>query len=245
MQALGAGGMLASLEWVYWEALSLVVGTLGVMPLSVHTIPTQVIMVTFMLPLGLGIALAVRLGATLPQNVDRAKMLAFGCLLFSAVVFGVMAVLMYMLREHIFHFFTEEQEVLDGCEEIWPKVCVFLYVDSIFAINMGIATGLGMQWTLGVVTIIFLWVFGLPSSYYFAVVEGQGLDAAWKWILPPYVGINVVMMIAFVLKDWNALAAQIRLRECMEDGDLEALELNVHDDRYGSTGESQDLLHVE
>jgi MATE family multidrug resistance protein len=39
---LGLGGMLATSEWIYWESLTLLIGTMGVVPLSVHTIPTQV-----------------------------------------------------------------------------------------------------------------------------------------------------------------------------------------------------------
>jgi MATE family multidrug resistance protein len=39
---LGLGGMLATSEWIYWESLTLLIGTMGVIPLSVHTIPTQV-----------------------------------------------------------------------------------------------------------------------------------------------------------------------------------------------------------
>jgi Na+-driven multidrug efflux pump len=63
---LGVGGMLMSCEWIYWETLSLMIGALGVVPLSIHTIPTQVTTVSFVVPIGCGIALAIRLGHTLP-----------------------------------------------------------------------------------------------------------------------------------------------------------------------------------
>jgi hypothetical protein len=78
---------------------------------------------------------------------------------------------------------------------------------------------------LGIVTIFFLWVVGLPAAYYEAVVLGGGINAAWSWIWPPYVGINAVMTIAFLLKDWDALAETIRLREAISDGELETLSL--------------------
>lgn len=41
---LGTGGILAQSEWVFWEALGLVVGVLGVLELSAHTILNQTIM---------------------------------------------------------------------------------------------------------------------------------------------------------------------------------------------------------
>lgn len=122
--SLGAGGMLASSEWWYWECLCLLVGTLGVLPLSVHTIPTQVLTVSFMIPIGIGIALSIRLGATLPRNVKRAQQLVVGCGLFSVVLFGVMSLLMWTCRHHIFGLFTTEQDVLEvrllriGCARV-------------------------------------------------------------------------------------------------------------------------------
>lgn len=236
---LGVGGMLASLEWIYWEALSLIIGTLGVIPLSVHTIPTQVILVTFMAPLGLGVALSIRLGATLPNNVLRAKELVAGCYLVGTVLFGAMAILMYVWRHAVFRFFTTQAQVLEGCEMIWTKVCFYFFNLSIFGITMGTATGLGMQWTLGIATLVALWCLGLPASYYFAVVQGQGINAAWEWIWPPYMAINVFMIFAFMLKDWDEVAKQIRIREGLESqkGELETLVLEPYvDERYGSTG---------
>ena len=225
--------MLASLEWVYWEALSLVVGTLGPVPLSIHTIPTQITMLAFMLPLGLGIALSVRIGATLPQNVQRAKTLTLACVVASVVLLGGLSVALYLLRESFVGLFTSELDVMEGCREIWLDVCWFNFILSFFGINMGIATGLGMQWTLGWVTVVFMWILGLPATYYFAVVKGWGVAAAWKTIWSPYLGINVVLMVAFLWKDWDALSESIRLREGMEKkSELEGLSLFVD---YGST----------
>lgn len=42
---LGIGGVLVQSEWIFWEALGIIVGKLGVDALSVHTIPNQTIMV--------------------------------------------------------------------------------------------------------------------------------------------------------------------------------------------------------
>jgi multidrug resistance protein, MATE family len=41
---LGAGGILAQSEWVFWEALGLVVGMVGVVEMSAHAIANQTIM---------------------------------------------------------------------------------------------------------------------------------------------------------------------------------------------------------
>lgn len=202
-----------SSEWIYWEVLSLIIGTIGVVELSVHTIPTQVVTVLFMVPLGIGIALAIRIGNILPRNPTQARHLCFYGLLVSSLLFASLSVLMYIYRRPIYTLFTTDEEVLVGCEQIWFKVSVFSFLLGIFGINMGIATGLGKQLTLGVVSIIFLWVLGLPASYYFGIIQGGGLNVAWQSILPPYAAINAVLILSFVCADWDDISARIRIRE--------------------------------
>ncbi|HSH01113.1 MAG TPA: MATE family efflux transporter, partial [Anaerolineae bacterium] len=209
---LGVGGMLASLEWIYWEAVSLMVGRLGVIPLSVHTVPTQVIYVAFMFPLGMGAAASNRIGTTLCQSVPRAKVLAVATLVVSVVIFTLFTGLLYATRAFLFRLFTNDPDVWEGCETIWPSVCVYTWVLVLFGVNTGIATGLGMQMTLGVLTLAFLWCVGLPASYYFALVQGQGLPAVWIWITPPYFLINALLWLRFYTKDWEELATLVRIR---------------------------------
>jgi Na+-driven multidrug efflux pump len=225
------------------------VGTFGVLPLSVHTVPTQVLTVAFMIAYGIGVALSIRLGATLSHNVKRAQQLVMGCSLVSTVLFAIMTILMYTYRNFIFHLFTTEPDVLDGCERIWWKVVVYFIVLAIFGVNMGIATGLGMQWTLGIVTLVFLWFIGLPVMYYFAWLQGGGLETVWTWVYPPYFFMNAVLVGAFCLADWHAISASIRKREGMsdmeDDGDVETHV--VHElPNYGSiNAERSKLLSVE
>lgn len=237
---LGSGGMLAASEWWYWEVLSLMIGTFGVLPLSVHTVATQVLTVSFMFPLGIGIALSIRVGATLPRSVTRAKQLVLGCYVVGSTFFAIMAGVLYLGREGIFRIFTNDERVLEGCERIWWKVVVYFFNLSIFGLNMGLASGLGMQWTLGIVNTFFLWVVGLPAVYVFAVVCGGGLDTAWAWVYPPYIFMNAGLLFAFFSADWYVVAKAIRKREGVEEGGIETT-VGIPP-RYGSTDEESNLL---
>jgi MATE family multidrug resistance protein len=218
------------------------IGTIGVEALSIHAIPSYIVMVIFMFPLGLGIALAIRMGHMLPHSVSRTRELAFGCWCINAVLSGVVAVLLHVTRHRLYRIFTNDPIIQQGADEIWPHVCIFQFGLCIFAINMGLTTGLGMQWTLGLVTIFFLWILGLPSAYYFAITRGGGLLAAWRCVWPPYLAINFVLMLAVWRKDWEVIAKQIRAREeltekspltCPYQNKTEKL-----DQLYGATCES-------
>lgn len=210
---LGVGGMFAQSEWVFWEALGLVIGLLGIVPLSVHTIPNQVTMLLCLAPFSAGTALTIRMGITLPISVGHAKKIALVATLLVTVFFALVNLLVYVLSDPIIGFFTNDKEVIELAQDVWWKVCVFNESVAIFGILAGVANGLGMQWTLAGVNVFWLWVFGLPAIYYFAVTQEGGLDAAWTWINFPYVGMNACLIIAFIRTNWNDVAHRIQDKE--------------------------------
>lgn len=216
---LGTGGIMASSEWIWWEMLTLMIGTLGVVPLSVHAIPTQVILTCFMLPYGIGIALSIRIGAILPTDFRRAKRLTLWSVLVSSVVFAVFSIAMYVMRERICSWFTTDPEVLAGAKEIWWKIAFSFFQSSYFGIFTGISYGLGMQWTQGWATVVFMWLFSLPAIYIHGIVFNGGLSAVWTWIYPPYIGINTIMAYKFIVADWEAISRSIRTREGINESD--------------------------
>lgn len=212
---------------VYWETVTLIVGKLGLISLSVQTIATQVLSIVFMIPLGVGIGLAIRLGNTLPTNVPRAKMLTLSTFLVSTVLFGCMAVAAFTLRETIFSFFTNDPTVIASCDRIWWKVCFYIFHLSVFALLMGIAIGLGMQWTLGVTTFVVLWMAALPGTWYFGVVQAHDLGTVWNWIYPPYIVINLALLCSFISSDWLQISHNIRVREGIESPEYQVIENGV------------------
>ncbi|OEU12870.1 hypothetical protein FRACYDRAFT_219514, partial [Fragilariopsis cylindrus CCMP1102] len=221
---LGFGGVVAQCEWVFWEAVGLLVGSLGVVSLSVHTIPNQTIMTFCMIPFSFGIALAIRMGISLPISVKRTKILVIFVLFFSMVVFGLVSIGVYIYRRSIVALFTSNQEVQELAELIFVKVALFNFNIAIFAILAGIATGLGKQWLLGIINFIFLWIFGLPIIYYKSIVCDGGLNAVWYWMNIPYLGMNITLCILFSYLDWYKIQKQIINNENNNNNNEEEVE---------------------
>lgn len=197
----------------YSQYRSLGIGTLGVVPLSVHTVPSQFLTIAFMVAFGIGVSLSVRLGHILPLSVTRAKYVVWLTTIISCALFGIMSICLYQFRSTIYRIFTDDPEVLAGCEKIWWKVCFYFFLLSWFAINTGIANGLGMQWTLGWLTILFLWFIGVPGLWYYGLQGYESLDVVWSWIDPPYIFINAALLFAFISADWEDISIEIRKRE--------------------------------
>lgn len=208
---------MASSGWIYWEVIAFIVGSrLGPVPLSIHAIPTQVLSVLYMIPKGIGIALSVRLSATLASSPDRARKLATGTVAGCIVLITFMTTLMYVFRHQIFDFFvkgSDEPDVLLGAELIWTNVCVYFFVTAVFGVNMGIAIGMGIQWYQGMALVSTLWMFGLPLTYYFAIAKHGGVNAVWFCLWPPYLTIDIIMAIVFARKDWSSVTESIQARQ--------------------------------
>lgn len=239
VQRLGLGGILASSGWIYWETLAILVGSaLGPIPLSVHTIPTQVLSIVYMIPKGLGVALSVRMSALLAVNVKSAYKLVGWAATACVILFLAMSLVLYFVRDALFGLFTTKTEVLDGVQEIWAKVCLYLFITAIFGMNMGIATGLSMQWIQGGCLVFALWCIGLPTTYYFAVLRHGGLGAVWSCLWPPYLAIDVMMVAVFLLKDWREVALSIGQEESRQS-------LTVSSTAAMTVQESESFLSTE
>ncbi|KAL3930027.1 MAG: hypothetical protein SGBAC_011949 [Bacillariaceae sp.] len=225
---LGLGGIFVQCEAVFWEAVSFVIGTLGAIPLSVHTIPNQVMMVLWLPQASAGTALAIRMGINMTTSVKLTKKLIVCATLLVVSIYAVINAIIYLQAKPIILFFTNDTEVVQMTEQMWWKLCMFSQICSVFAVFEGIATGLGMQWTLACINFVWLWVFGLPTLYYVAIVRGGGLEAAWSCINIPYAGMDISLLILFLYVNWEKFAEQLRVKNKSKD----------------SSDEKSSLLHV-
>ena len=88
------------------------VGTFGVVPLSIHTIPTQLMAMTIVISVGVGLALSVRIGATISHNVQRAKHLMLGCSVFATVLVSFMTICLWVYRKPFILMFSSDPLVV-------------------------------------------------------------------------------------------------------------------------------------
>jgi multidrug resistance protein, MATE family len=204
-----------SLEYLFWEVTAILVGTLGPTALATHTVNSIVVFMTFNLGVGFMIALCTRIGNVLPVSVPRAKSICCWGSIFSYGVFASVNLLVYMLDTTIITMFTNDPDVIAGCKRTWLDLMMYNLSVNLYYANSGIATGLGMQWTLGVLTGVFLFGLGMPLIYYFAIFKEGGVEAVWRWIWPPYLIVSAILTLKFYVSDWEQIATFVRIREGM------------------------------
>jgi len=123
-----------------------------------------------MVPFSFGTALAIRMGISLPVSVQRTKLIVIATSLFSTVILIIISIGLYVYRKYIIALFSNDNDVKQLAEIIWIKVVLFNVNCGIFGIFEGVATGLGQQWTLGIINFVFLWIIGFPIIYYKAII---------------------------------------------------------------------------
>eukprot|EP00038_Savillea_parva_P016131 m.16053 g.16053 ORF g.16053 m.16053 type:complete len:518 (+) comp3348_c0_seq1:330-1883(+) len=206
---LGLSGILSMTEWWYWEAATFFAGRLGSIPLAAHSVAYNFIPLAYMVPMGISIGTSTRLGTLLGEGrPDQAwavaKFAVFGGM---ALVIALSLVLQHSAR-WVVPLFATDEEVQRLAYEIWPWFSVFTCFDGLMGIQRGILVGIGRQMSLGVVTIIVLWVIGLPVMLHVMFGLHAGLPGLWQVMLGTYATFDGVIVFGYIFADWNAISIE-------------------------------------
>mmetsp|Transcript_23713 Transcript_23713/g.40224 ORF Transcript_23713/g.40224 Transcript_23713/m.40224 type:complete len:107 (-) Transcript_23713:108-428(-) len=83
-----------------------------------------------------------------------------------------------------------------------------------------------MQWTVGIINTVALWVFTAPAVYILAVRQGGGLEGAWSCLWPPYLIMDILIFYKIAVFNWEDFSEQVRKREGLEPATTIDEELN-------------------
>lgn len=208
--SLALGGVISLSEWWFWEIMCFVAGSFGVVAMCAHTIAYNLVPLLFMLPLGVMVGLAVRMGHIMASHDPRrAQLLALYCMGGIMAVGAVVATTLSYWRIPIIALFTKDEQVVMQCLEIWDKVCYYIFLLYIFGISSAIYRGLGLQWRLAAIVSTFLYLLLLPAVLYFAVGKGGGLTVQWTLLPLFYTFLQLMLVLGYVQVDWTALSTSI------------------------------------
>lgn len=159
----------------------------------------------------MGTALSIRIGSLLaaPGGVYRAKCITLGSFLVSLIAISCATWVLYFHKYAIYSFFTNSPEVVGGLDRIWFNVCLYNILLSQYGVLNGVVVGLGKQWVSARVSIVGLFIIGLPLVFYQSVVKGGNLEALWFFLPILYGGITSTMCIYVLFLDWESLSKEI------------------------------------
>jgi MATE family multidrug resistance protein len=173
--------MQLTLEVGVFAAATALAGRLDPASLASNQIALIVISVTFMVPLGISAAGAVRVGQATgrgdPHGVARAGWTAIGLGL--AAMAGS-ALMMILIPAPLIHLFTSDPGVSRTGVTLLRVAAMFQLFDGLQVVTTGTLRGLGDTRTPMLANLVGHWILGLPVGY--ALCFGANWGAVGLWV---------------------------------------------------------------
>jgi MATE family multidrug resistance protein len=172
------------METGLFTAVSLLMGTLGAVAVAAHQIALNYASLMFMVPLGLGMAITVRVGqAAGAGHSGAARRAGFIGMAMSVGAMVVSAVVMLVIPEQIVGLYTDEKDLLGLAVQLLFAAALFQVSDGLQVSALGALRGLKDVTAPLAITFLSYWVVGLPLGYGLGIVWDQGPFGLWAGLI--------------------------------------------------------------
>lgn len=174
-----AAGMLL-FEGGAFAATALMMGWLGTVPLAAHQIAIGCASLAFMFPLGLSIAVSLRISQALGEGRRRQlRPIGFGALALGLVIMLGFALAFALAGRWITAGFTPAADVAALAAQLLLVAALFQLFDGGQVISAGALRGLHDVRLPTVITFVAYWVIALPCGYLLAFHTPLGAVGLW------------------------------------------------------------------
>jgi multidrug resistance protein, MATE family len=188
-----AAGQMA-LEIGVFATVTVLVSRLNATALAGHQIALTTVSTTFMMPLGISSAAAVRVGFALGREdrltAARAGWMALGL---GAAVMSVAAIVLLAAPEWIARLFTPEAAVIAATATILRVAAFFQLFDGLQIVVTGSLRGAGDTRTPMVCHLVGYWIIGLPLGAILCFGRGLGAPGLWMGLSAGLIAIGIVL----------------------------------------------------
>jgi len=173
-------GAQYELEVGAFAAIALLMGLLGTREIAGHQIAINLASLTFMVPLGVSSAAAVRVGHAVGRGDPRgARRSAAVALLAGSLFMSLTAALFLALPGPLARLYTGEAGVAAIAAALIPIAGVFQVFDGLQVVSIGALRGMGDTSAPMVVNILGFWLIGMPASIFLAFARRGGAAGLW------------------------------------------------------------------
>jgi MATE family multidrug resistance protein len=185
------------LETGVFAVVTVLIGKLGATPLAGHQIALQTVSMTYMVPLGISSAAAVRVGHAIGridhEGMARAGWMALGL---GAAVMSCAALALLVFPHWIARVFTPEADVIAAGMLLLRIAAFFQLFDGLQVVATGALRGAGDTRTPMICHFTGYWVIGLPLGWLlcFGGIARMGAPGLWIGLSIGLVVIGIVLV---------------------------------------------------
>ncbi|HXV61190.1 MAG TPA: MATE family efflux transporter, partial [Vicinamibacteria bacterium] len=170
-------------------------GRLDPASLAAHQVAITVASTTFMVPLGVSSAAAVRVGRAVGRHDPEAIARSGWTAILLGVSFMATAMLTLLLvPRHIIGLFTADGDVLSVGISLLRVAAFFQLFDGLQVVTIGVLRGLGDTRTPMFASLAGYWVLGLPVGYTLTFTLDRGVSGLWVGMLVGLASVGAVLL---------------------------------------------------
>lgn len=173
-------GFQQALEFSAFGAVGLLMGTFGAVQVAGHQIALNLAALTFMVPVGVGAAAAVRVGHAVGSGdagrSRRAARIAYGL---GAGFMSLTAILFLVLPRALSALYTTDLALIAVASSLIPIAGVFQIFDGLQAVGAGVLRGFGDTRIPVIAMVCGYWLIGVPVSVVLGFKTSMGPQGLW------------------------------------------------------------------
>ena len=173
-------GLTFGLELAAFACVLFLMGSLGTVELAAHQVVMTFVSGSFMLPLGVAMASAVRVGNAIgrgdPDGVRRA---ARSGLVLGALCMSGSALLFVLAPRSLARLVTDLPPVLDVAVTLLPIAGLFQVFDGVQSVALGCLRGTADTKVPMLIHLFGFWIVAVPASAFFGLHLAWGARGLW------------------------------------------------------------------
>ncbi len=187
--------MQMAFELGVFAVVTVFIGRLGANVLAAHQIAMNLASLTYMVPLGIGTAAAVRVGQAHGRgDNDGASRAGWTAILLGAVFMSCAGVVFVLAPRPIIRIYTSDSKVIEAGVTLLAVAAAFQLFDGVQGVTTGALRGAGDTRTPMVCHLAGYWGLGLPIGYWLCFHRNLGAVGLWIGLSIALIAIGSVLM---------------------------------------------------
>jgi MATE family multidrug resistance protein len=195
-----------TLELGVFSAATVLAGRVGTNALAAHQIALNLAGLTFMVPLGIGTAGAVRVGHAVGRlDQAGARHAGWTALLLGVAFMACAAAAFLLVPVPLVHLFTLDRDVVTLGVSLLAVAAMFQMFDGLQGVATGVLRGAGDTRTPMIANLLGHWVIGLPIGYSLCFALGWGVVGLWVGLSTGLITIGLALLVVWARRSRAAL----------------------------------------
>jgi MATE family multidrug resistance protein len=191
---LPAAGQIG-FEGAVFGVVTVLAARLDEVSLAAHGIAVQVIATTFMVPLGISSAAAVRVGQAVGRKDARAVAAAgWSALLLSSLFMGAAGIALWSIPGWIVRLFISDAAVITAGAVLLRIAAFFELFDGLQIVATGALRGIGDTRSPMIAHFIGYWIIGMPIAYTLCFPMKWGAPGIWTGLTAALIIVGAILV---------------------------------------------------